>query len=111
MQWIKLALAGPLITGLGACGTLGLNRSPVVVQAPPPPIPVECRLAPVERREVAEPSLAPEAGDTAEIARARLFNAQLAFLFWRDRAAAAEEQADVNAASQAKCADWAVTQP
>lgn len=91
---------------------MGLGRpAPQIVQAPPPPVPVECRIDPAARREVVEPTLAPEAGDAATIARARLFNAQLAFLFWRDRASAAEEQADANAATQAICAAWAKTQP
>lgn len=82
-----------------------------MVTTPPPPVPVECRLDPTARREVVEPTLAPEAGDAATIARARLFNAQLAFLYWRDRASAAEEQADANAGPQQTCATWARAQP
>lgn len=111
MQWSKLALAGPSIMALGACGTIGLTREPppVVVQQTVV-IPAECRLDPVEPREVVEPVLAPEVGDAAALSAARLINAQVAFLFWRDRANAAQEAYETNAGPQAACAAWARAQ-
>lgn len=103
-------MAALLSTGSAACGTLGLRTEPplpVVVQAPPPVVPAECRLGPVERRAVDEPVLAPEAGPPEVLARNALANARLAFTYWRERATVAEEQADINAGTQRACASWA----
>ena len=89
---------------------MGREPQPILVETPAPVVPPECAVAPVERRVVVEPTLAPEAGDAAALAVARLFNAQLAYLYWRDRASAAEEQADTNAGAQAACSTWAQQQ-
>lgn len=110
MKWIKLALAGPLITGLGACGTMGLGREPPlpIVVTQPVVVAAECRLDPVEPRPVAEPSLLPEAGvSPVEVTRNQLANSRLAFLFWQDRASAEREARETNAATQRVCANWA----
>ena len=106
MQWIKLALTGLSITGLGACGTLSsLRPPPVIVQAPPPAIPAECYLQPTGRREVATPPLLPEdVRDPVERTRNERANQTLAFQYWRERATVAEEQADINGATQSTCA-------
>lgn len=107
MRWSKLALAGLSTTALGACGTLEALRPDPVVIAQPVVIPAECRLDPAPRREVVEPPLMPEVGAPAEIARAERVNMAAAFLYWRERANVAEEQADVNAGPQRVCAEWA----
>lgn len=110
MQWIKLALAGLSITGLGACGTLDRLRPDPVTIVQPLLIPAPCRVEPAERREVPEPALLPETGAVEEVARNRLANARLAFLYWQERAVVAEEQADINADPQRACAAWARAQ-
>ncbi len=81
--------------------------APVVVTQPVI-VPAECRLDPVEPREVSEPSLLPETGVTPmEVARNSLANARLAFLFWQDKASAEREARETNAATQRACAGWA----
>ena len=111
MQWIKHALAVPLIMASAACGTLDRFRPPtIVVQAPAPVVPVECRVQPLERRQVPQPTLSPEVGSPAEVAANQLSNAQVAFAYWWERATVAEEQADTNAGPQGVCATWAVQQ-
>lgn len=107
MQWLRLALTGLLITALGACGITMRQRPPVVtVQAPPPLIPAECYVQPTERRTVDQPPLLPEnVRDPVERTRNERANQTLAFQYWRERAVVAEEQADINAATQSTCAD------
>ena len=110
MQWIKLALAGVSITGLGACGTISrlTDRPAPIVVTQPVIIPAECRVEPVVPRETDEPTLLPEnVTSPVEATRNQLANARLAFLFWQDRTNAVEEAYDVNAATQRACAAWA----
>ena len=109
MKWHVRALAlVPSIMALGACGTMERFRPAPVVVTQPVVIPAECRLDPVEPREVSEPSLLPETGVTPmEVARNSLANARLAFLFWQDKASAEREARETNAATQAACASWA----
>jgi hypothetical protein len=110
MQWIKLALAGASITGLGACGTINrLTEPPLpIVVTQPIIVPAECRVEPVTPRETSEPTLLPEnVTSPVEATRNQLANARLAFLFWQDRANAVEEAYDVNAATQRACGAWA----
>lgn len=73
--------------------------------APGPAIPAECYIQPTGRREVDAPDLLPEATrDPVENARNERANQTLAFSYWRQRAAVAEEQADINAGTQSTCA-------
>ncbi len=111
MQLKQLALAGLSTTALGACGVLEAMRPDPVVIAQPIVIPAPCRLDPLERRSVDEPPLLPETGTAEEVARNRLANARIAFLYWRERAGVAEEQADMNADTQRACAAWARQHP
>lgn len=97
-----------MTTALTACGVTGrLHRDPPVqVVAPQPAIPAECYLHPTTRRDVATPSLFPETvRDPVERARNERANSILAFQYWRQRATVAEEQADINAATQDTCAN------
>lgn len=110
MKWIKLALAGASITGLGACGTINRLTDPPlpIVVTQPVIVPAECRLDPIEPRATDEPTLLPEnVTSPVEATRNQLANARLAFLFWQDRASALEEALDVNGATQRACASWA----
>lgn len=82
-----------------------------MVQAPGPVIPAECYLQPTGRREIDEPTLLPEnTRDPVENARNERANQTLAFNYWRQRAAVAEEQADINAGTQSTCATGLASQ-
>lgn len=79
-----------------------------MIETPAPVLPAECYLFPAGRREVTEPPLLPEdVRDPLERARNERANQTLAFQYWRERATVAEEQADVNAATQTACATGA----
>lgn len=76
-----------------------------MVQAPPPAIPAECYLHPTGRRAVDAPPLLPEnVRDPVERTRNERANQTLAFMYWRERATVAEEQADINGTTQDTCA-------